>query len=285
MKKFGLLKKYKDAISNMSDKIGSVSETLGSMTDNLEKLSDAVEKVSGTIATVSDTIGNVTDTLSNKGVRDGVKELLPDSLSNLMESLEGLATGFVPQTKRIVILGTKGSGKTTLWQRLNNNNAEDGDSKNTTDFGKIGNFRIKIGGSTVKVSDTKDFGGGNEMVKYYGDIINGNGTFIIYLVDLLTLQEEGMKETIRARLQKISQIIKSKKLKDCGCKILATNLKKYRELGLEEKYGSPATCVAEAISFQKRDKLSMKVNEFISPVELTDDDDIKKIKKLLTKDE
>ena len=86
---------------------------------------------------------------------------------------------------------------------------------------------------------------------------------------------------IRARLQKISNIIKEKKLNDCGCKLLLTNKKAYRE-NLESKYGSPVKYVKEKLKFEKLKSLSIEIDDYMMPVELTDSADIDKIKEEIT---
>lgn len=150
-----------------------------------------------------------------------------------------------------------------------------------TDENKIESFKIKSNGRTVKVPATKDLGGGNDWVSSYESIINKDGTFIYYLVDLKNLHEPKMALEIRARLQKISNLIKEKKLIDCGCKLLLTNKKSYGQ-NLESKFGSPVKYVKEKLKMEKFKNLSIKIDDYMMPVELTDSADIDKIKDEIT---
>ena len=86
---------------------------------------------------------------------------------------------------------------------------------------------------------------------------------------------------IRARLQKISNLIKDKKLIDCGCKLLLTNKKKYGQ-NLESKFGSPVKYVKEKLKMEKFKNLSIKIDDYMMPVELTDSADVDKIKDEIT---
>lgn len=191
--------------------------------------------------------------------------------------IDGVVTKINSKTKHIIILGSKGSGKTTLWNLLQNKITEK--EPLPTDKEPIESFKIDVGEKKVRISSTKDIGGGDDWVKDYDEIIKADGTFIFYLVDLVNLHERGKKEEIRARLRKISSIIKDKKLKDCGCNIIATNYKLYKDKGLELKYGTPASFVKKVLRLHTMDKLSMKINEFVTPVELMEDKDIENIKK------
>ncbi len=183
------------------------------------------------------------------------------------------------KTKHIVILGSKGSGKTTLWSQLQGKILDL--APTPTDENKIESFKIKSNGRTVKVPATKDLGGSNDWVSSYESIINKDGTFIYYLVDLKNLHEPKMALEIRARLQKISNLIKEKKLIDCGCKLLLTNKKSYGQ-NLESKFGSPVKYVKEKLKMEKFKNLSIKIDDYMMPVELTDSADIDKIKDEIT---
>jgi len=183
------------------------------------------------------------------------------------------------KTKHIIILGSKGSGKTTLWSQLQGKILDL--APLPTDQNKIESFKIKSNGRTVKVPATKDLGGSNDWVNSYESIINKDGTFIYYLVDLTNLQEKKMALEIRARLQKISNIIKEKKLKDCGLKLLLTNKKAYHQK-LESKFGSPVKYVKEKLKMEKFKNLSITIDSYMMPVELTDSTDIEKIKDEIT---
>lgn len=215
--------------------------------------------------------------LAKKGAKLYVKYITP------FGALVELYNVITPKTRHVIILGSKGAGKTTLWNILQNKITEK--EPLPTDKEPIVGFKINVGGKTVKISSTKDIGGGDDWVKDYDEIIKENGTFIFYLVDLLNLHERGKKEEIRARLKKISTIIKDKKLNNCGCHILATNYERYSSNGLMDKYGQPASFVKDVLKLHTMGDLSMKINDFITPIELMNDNDIEKIKMQITQSE
>lgn len=184
-----------------------------------------------------------------------------------------------PKTRNIVILGSKGAGKTTLWHRLQG--VEDlNDSPKNTSQEKIKSFKIDVSDRSVLVSDTVDYGGDDKWATSYENIICNDGTFVYFLVDLLELHEheEEMYKQIRGRLALVSNICRQKKLKDCGCKILATNKRKYVEQGLEAEHGEPVEYVKKVLKLHTLKRMSIKIDDFILPVELTDEADINKIK-------
>ena len=125
------------------------------------------------------------------------------------------------KTKKIAILGIKGSGKTTLWNGLRDKNEVE---YVTTHYQEIDEFSIKSGKGKVTISSTKDIGGGDLYVPYYNELIE-DGTFIYFLVDINTIKEN--KDAIRMRLRKIFNMIKGESgedgKKDCGFKILVTH--------------------------------------------------------------
>lgn len=131
------------------------------------------------------------------------------------------------KTRRIVILGSSMSGKTTLWNQLK-------DCKVGYDYNPtpgqaiIDSFKVKYKDHEVKVLATKDIGGGDAWVKFYDELIKENGTFIYFLVDLTRLSEA--KQEMRSRLQVISKCIMDKKLNNCGLKIIATHYDEYKKI-------------------------------------------------------
>ncbi len=184
------------------------------------------------------------------------------------------------KTKRIAILGMKGSGKTTMWNQLQNKIQAAPPAATSEE--KIESFTIKSDNKKVYVPETKDIGGGDDWVCYYSEIINSDGTYIYFLVDLTNLHEKDRALGIRARLLKISSIIKEKRLKNCGCKILATNKKKYIMSGLEQQYGNPQEYVKKSLKLHTLEKMQIDIDSAILPVELTDEDDIMKLKNEIT---
>lgn len=184
------------------------------------------------------------------------------------------------KTKRIIILGSKGSGKTTLWSHLQDKILAT--PPEPTDIQNIESFKIAANNRIVKVPSTMDIGGGNDWVNSYNRIINKDGTYIYYLIDLTNLHEKNMALEIRARLTKISSIIKDKKLKDCGCKILLTNKDAYNKK-LKEKFGSPLQHATKCLNLNKLNKNSaLSINDIMIVVELTNSADIEKIKNEIT---
>lgn len=127
------------------------------------------------------------------------------------------------KTKRIVVFGSKASGKTALWNQLMDKKVVT--EYRTTDQEKIESFNVFANNRYVRVLATKDIGGGDMFVRYYNELISENGTFVYFLVDLTRLHET--KQEIRSRLQVISKCIKDKKLLNCGFKIIATHFDEY----------------------------------------------------------
>lgn len=127
------------------------------------------------------------------------------------------------KTKRIVVFGSKASGKTTLWNQLMDKKVVT--EYRTTDQEKIESFNVFANNRYVRVLATKDIGGSDMFVRYYNELISENGTFVYFLVDLTRLHET--KQEIRSRLQVISKCIKDKKLLNCGFKIIATHFDEY----------------------------------------------------------
>ena len=147
--------------------------------------------------------------------------VLGGSIGSILVALFcGLSSSPDEKTKRIVVFGSKASGKTTLWNQLMDKKVVT--EYRTTDQEKIESFNFFANNRFVRVLATKDIGGGDMFVRYYNELISENGTFVYFLVDLTRLHET--KQEIRSRLQVISKCIKDKKLLNCGFKIIATHL-------------------------------------------------------------
>lgn len=174
----------------------------------------------------------------------------------------------------VAILGSKGAGKTTLWNKLQNDMSEM--SYSPTDTTEINSFTISYEGKKIDIASTLDIGGDDLFVEDYEKLIVKDDTLVYFLVDLLRLEET--RQEIAARLRKVSEIIKEKELDKCQVKILATNLKKYKDLGLESKYGTPLSYVKSKLGISKFAKLLKGLNDIILPIELTDDSQIAVIK-------
>ena len=144
----------------------------------------------------------------------------------------GLSSSPDEKTKRIVVFGSKASGKTTLWNQLMDKKVVT--EYRTTDQEKIESFNFFANNRFVRVLATKDIGGGDMFVRYYNELISENGTFVYFLVDLTRLHET--KQEIRSRLQVISKCIKDKKLLNCGFKIIATHFDEYEKSKENQEY-------------------------------------------------
>ena len=190
--------------------------------------------------------------------------------------------GSVPseKTRRIVILGSKASGKTTLWNQLRNRNI--GYDYVASQQAKVESFYVTYGDHSVKVLATKDIGGDDLYVKYYEDLINKDGTFIYFLIDLSRLQET--KQEVRSRFQVISKCIKDKKLKNCGFKILATHYDLYHGNSKNPEDAAKA-CVLQCLTDKRIKNCSLKIDlDHIMVVNLLSSSYIDKIKKEITRE-
>lgn len=124
-------------------------------------------------------------------------------------------------TRNIIILGLKGCGKTTMWRRLRGEKPQKG-TETPTSQNQIESFTVSgSNGRTVRISSTRDIGGGDDFVKQYDSLIE-NGTMVYFLVDLCTLEEN--IRVINARVKKILIVAKEKNLEKIGLQIVATHL-------------------------------------------------------------
>ena len=87
----------------------------------------------------------------------------------------------------IAILGSKGAGKSTLWEQLQGIFADE-NYRPTVGIENVNQFTINYDGKEKVIAKSKDFGGGDDVVKYYGEVIT-EGTFIYYLINLTSLEE------------------------------------------------------------------------------------------------
>ena len=168
----------------------------------------------------------------------------------------GLSSSPDEKTKRIVVFGSKASGKTTLWNQLMDKKVVT--EYRTTDQEKIESFNFFANNRFVRVLATKDIGGGDMFVRYYNELISENGTFVYFLVDLTRLHET--KQEIRSRLQVISKCIKDKKLQNCGFKIIATHFDEYdkNNYNLLEKTKKAKAEVISVLTDKEIKKCSLK---------------------------
>ena len=182
------------------------------------------------------------------------------------------------KTKRIVVFGSKASGKTTLWNQLMDKKVVT--EYRTTDQEKIESFNFFANNRFVRVLATKDIGGGDMFVRYYNELISENGTFVYFLVDLTRLHET--KQEIRSRLQVISKCIKDKKLLNCGFKIIATHFDEYdkNNYNLLEKAKKAKAEVISVLTDKEIKNCSLKIDlDHIMVANLLDKSYINSIKK------
>lgn len=190
----------------------------------------------------------------------------------------GLSSSPDEKTKRIVVFGSKASGKTTLWNQLMDKKVVT--EYRTTDQEKIESFNFFANNHFVRVLATKDIGGGDMFVRYYNELISENGTFVYFLVDLTRLHET--KQEIRSRLQVISKCIKDKKLLNCGFKIIATHFDEYdkNNYNLLEKNKKAKAEVISVLTDKEIKNCSLKLDlDHIMVANLLDKSYINSIKK------
>ena len=190
----------------------------------------------------------------------------------------GLSSSPDEKTKRIVVFGSKASGKTTLWNQLMDKKVVT--EYRTTDQEKIESFNFFANNRFVRVLATKDIGGGDMFVRYYNELISENGTFVYFLVDLTRLHET--KQEIRSRLQVISKCIKDKKLQNCGFKIIATHFDEYdkNNYNLLEKTKKAKAEVISVLTDKEIKNCSLKIDlDHIMVANLLDKSYINSIKK------
>ena len=191
----------------------------------------------------------------------------------------GLLSSPDENTKRIVVFGSKASGKTTLWNQLMDKKVVREEYR-TTNQEKIESFNVFANNRFVRVLATKDIGGGDMFVRYYNELISENGTFVYFLVDLTRLHET--KQEIRSRLQVISKCIKDKKLLNCGFKIIATHFDEYgkNNYDLLEKTKKAKAEVMSVLTDKKITNCSLKIDlDHIMVANLLDKSYINSIKK------
>ncbi|MCR5325440.1 MAG: hypothetical protein K6E37_01670 [Bacteroidales bacterium] len=133
---------------------------------------------------------------------------------------------FLPdKANSIVILGTKYSGKTTLWKELGGIE----EVRPNTNWEPVQSFEInRSNGTKVKISETADIGGEDWAVgDYYGRLIKED-TFIYYLVDSNDVSLSSKMQRVRSDLIKIDKIVKEKGIKErIGFKFILTHFYDY----------------------------------------------------------
>lgn len=181
------------------------------------------------------------------------------------------------KTVKIAILGgSKGCGKSELWNQLRRTK----NPEKATEQTEIESFVLgkKRNGEEVIVETTKDFGGGELYVRFYEEIINSDGVFIYFLIDLRNIKRDA--DIIRARLRKITTIIEKGKYENCGICIIGTFYDKFRGvLGLKDKEDAKNEIWKVLNNGHKnikgldKDKLNIRI------INTTDQSDIEEIRK------
>lgn len=182
----------------------------------------------------------------------------------------GMRTELTKIQKKVVIMGTKGSGKTTLWMQLQGKPFKDDYGQTYSEAVEAFNFTTKSG-RTVKVAKTKDYGGGNEFVPYFKELLE-DGTFVILLVDLANLTDAAKHQTL-ATLYLIRNTLNNFKSKGSGIKVIGTNFNKF-----SGDYKSKEVAKTELIKFLGAEKIKRYSIKSLEVFELRDNTDIEKIK-------
>ena len=172
------------------------------------------------------------------------------------------------QASKIAIFGASGSGKSTLWNQLRGTFVNKGYSP-TQGIVTLDSFKIDYNGKKVEIEKSIDFGGKDNIVKYYADAIE-SGTFIYYLIDLTDVGR--FKKEIRARLTAISKVIDKKGIKESvGLSLVGTHFNQYKLSGGDEN--SARELILEETGLHK-DLKDVSVKDKIIIAELTDSKDI-----------
>lgn len=188
--------------------------------------------------------------------------------------LTGLVIGLLSPSDAayIAILGSQGSGKTTLWNKLRNSIE---DIVPTEGHVSLNEFTVNYDGKAKKILSPIDYGGSEKEVKEYDDGIQKN-TFIYYLIDLTKLQENRLDT--RARISKIFTVIKEKDLeeKDYGFRLVATNYKTYKLKTGKSKQDAIKDML---LTVDPTSIEGVKLDKECMVAELTDDNDIIQFRK------
>lgn len=178
---------------------------------------------------------------------------------------------FLPsQAASIAIFGSRGSGKTTLWKQLQGVFADE-NYWSTTGIDNVDQFTINYDGKKKVISKSKDFGGSDDVVKYYGEVIT-EGTFIYYLIDLTSLEE--FKRETRARLKAIGKVVEEKKLKDkVGLRLVATHYKEFLKNNPGKDINYARAKLISVVGL--KDVKDVEIEETVMVAELTDKQDIR----------
>ena len=172
----------------------------------------------------------------------------------------------------IVILGYKGAGKTTLWKQLKGDTLQE--IRTTLMNEDVDSFSFEYKGSEKRILKSKDFSGddnvlASEAFEHHIYEIIQDGTYIYYLINLNKLGENGFVEDTLARIEKITSIIKKKKIKNSkvGIKLVGTHLKEYLSDNPEK---SETEALSNMISKLSLAKNKYNIDDKFMVAELTD---------------
>jgi len=120
------------------------------------------------------------------------------------------------ETRSVVILGTKGAGKTSLWNALRGIK----EATTPTYQEKISQFELKFKDKTVSIEETNDLGGSDSLLSAYEGLIKDH-SFTYFLFNINRLDEKEEINSIVKQLSEIKKIIK--KRDSVGLKFVGTH--------------------------------------------------------------
>ncbi len=194
------------------------------------------------------------------------------------------------ECRKLVILGERGSGKTTLWKGLRGLRTS-GEYTQTMGLESIDSFNINVNGRQVTIEKGADIGGSDELVAPYykkllageeadsagvvtlgiSTILTSSKTVVFYLVSAADL----MKDARRCSLTNVPRLRLCQSALGGNGAIILLLTQKNRFI---KEYGNDSMKELIKRSHSYFDECGCDGH---IPVELTDSDDIEKIKKLI----
>jgi ADP-ribosylation factor family. len=181
------------------------------------------------------------------------------------------------KTRRIVILGLKAAGKTTLWNSLRERLDVLPES---TSLENVESFTVKNGDTSVDIAATKDIGGGDSFVPHYDELIK-DGTLIYFLVDLNTIAK--YKDDISDRLYKVFDVLAGgnggSKKNDCIVQILATHKDTFLSNAVRHMPDSEIIeHIINKLDLTSVDGVPSDIGVYVKPINLLSSQNIQEIK-------